>query len=215
MCHDCEIESQSDMFVPKHGLRTEQSHEVFPLKSTIIMSQDNQQNQADVAHDECKYFSSIGKTAAETQHCCILQKSTLPKNKDDENNEQIVRESLGNKQRTNKIRAVRQFKCKYCPMGFLEHFQLMKHLNEKHQFHKLKYVCKYCNKEFVQQRCFINHVNFHQISNQNMCYMCNVAFFSKCELDDHLKFHDLQSNSIGKYIDHNQDCVPMDLSTNA
>lgn len=103
----------------------------------------------------------------------------------------------------------RSYKCRYCPVAFTEHYGLMDHLRDKHRFHKLRYVCKLCGKDFMQQRCYENHVSFHQLAKNHMCFVCNLAFLSKCELEQHARIHD-RSEVISAYCDGTES-VALDL----
>ncbi|XP_058800676.1 zinc finger protein 135-like [Phymastichus coffea] len=98
------------------------------------------------------------------------------------------------------------YNCRYCPSSFAEDFNLMTHLRERHEFHKLRYVCKMCGKDFKQQRCYENHMSFHQLAKNHMCFVCSLAFLSKCELEQHAKVHD-KSEIINAYCDN----VALDL----
>ena len=81
------------------------------------------------------------------------------------------------------------FKSNKCNVTYSENFNLTKHLRHQHKKDKPKFTCKLCLKEFTLQRCFDNHVNFHQITKNYVCIMCNLTFLSKYELQQHVKIH--------------------------
>ena len=111
---------------------------------------------------------------------CMLKKHLKEKHKS--NNLGTVKPSV-----ETKISA--KFKCSYCNVSYSENLNLTKHLREKHKIFKQKFICKLCLREFSLQRCYNNHMNFHEIAKNHVCFACKLAFLSKYELQQHVKIH--------------------------
>ena len=185
-----------------------------------VLQDHKQKPNSEAKYEECEYYSMENSTL-EDQDCYVTRKA-LPKKKENKKcrrpkpKVQVVGESLRQTLKMStrshtreKNKATRHYKCRYCPIAFPEHCVLMTHLREKHKFHKLRYVCKLCGKEFAQQRCYENHVSFHQLSKNHMCFVCNLDFMSKSELEQHAHMHD-KSEIINTYCD-GPECVALDL----
>jgi hypothetical protein len=190
-----------------------------PPPPTEVLQDHKQKPNSDAKFEECEYYSTENSTP-EVQDCYVSRKPPLKK----ENKKcrrpkpkvQVVSESMKQSLKMStrshtreKNKMTRSYKCRYCPLAFTEHYILMTHLREKHKFHKLRYVCKLCGKEFMQQRCYENHVSFHQLAKNHMCFVCNLAFLSKYELEQHAQMHD-KSEIINTYCD-SPESVALDL----
>ncbi|XP_014232525.1 zinc finger protein 28-like [Trichogramma pretiosum] len=91
-----------------------------------------------------------------------------------------------------------KYKCKDCPISFADEGSLIKHVREKHSFHKINYECKLCGKDFSQQRCYENHMNYHQRQKNHICFVCNDTFISKRKLEQHT-CHKPRSKFLGSH----------------
>lgn len=198
------------------SLPTVQPSMTSPPPTEVL--QDHKQKPNSDAKYEAEYYS-IANPTTELQDCYIPRKSPPKKEnmkcRRPKPKVQIVSESM---RQTLKINTkshpkdkskMLMLKCRYCPATFAEDLDLMAHLREKHRLHKLRYVCKLCAKEFVQQRCYENHLTFHQLAKNHMCFVCNLAFLSKYELEQHAQMHD-KSEIINTYCNIT-DCGALDL----
>ncbi|XP_016839720.1 oocyte zinc finger protein XlCOF28 isoform X1 [Nasonia vitripennis] len=181
--------------------------------------QDHKQKPNSDAKYEGEFYS-IANPTTELQDCYIPRKSPPKKEnmkcRRPKPKVQIVGESMRQTLKLNTKSHLKdksktlKLKCRYCPATFSEDLNLMAHLREKHRLHKLRYVCKLCGKEFVQQRCYENHLSFHQLAKNHMCFVCNLAFLSKYELEQHAQMHD-KSDIINTYCNNTTDCGALDL----